>query len=182
MSKCIEEQDWSYVVEALQRGRTLEAIVPGWNISLREVVLRDGMIELFRLEDFTGLDVDLVGVFSDLEVDNIDDLRTLARERALKLLSEQVRRWNTFYVDLEIMKENDFAVFVPDALNSRIRERRALRYKPHLYETYSTYYGLTVLITGWTNFKQAGVPDDISENLLSILGDMGDVSQLKSWS
>ena len=77
------------------------------------------MINLFKLEDFTGLDVDFVGVFSDLEVNNIDDLRTQARERALKLLSEQVRRWNTFFMDLEVMKENDFAVFIPDALNSR---------------------------------------------------------------
>jgi len=90
MSKYIEEQGWSYVVEALQRSRTLEAIVLGWDISLREGVLRDGMIELFRIEGFTGLDVDFVGVFSDLEVDNINDLRTHARERALKLLSEQV--------------------------------------------------------------------------------------------
>lgn len=51
-------------------------MVPRGDISLREGVLRDGMIELLKLEDFTCLDVDFVGVFSDLEVDNIDDLRT----------------------------------------------------------------------------------------------------------
>lgn len=85
-------------------------------------------------------------------------------------------------MDLEVTKENNFAVIVPDALNSRNREVRALRYKLHLYEIYSTYYGLTVLITGGITFKQAGVPDYISENLSSILGDMGGVSELKSWS
>ncbi len=66
-SKFIEENSWSYVVETLRRGREIKAIVPGWDIPLKPGVLRDGMIELLKLGDFIGLDVDFLDAFADQE-------------------------------------------------------------------------------------------------------------------
>lgn len=126
-----------------------------------------------------GLDVDSVESFADLEPKDLDDLRSQARERSKELLGKQVERGHTFFMDLEVMKENELAVFVPKALETRIREVQALGSKPHLYEIYSTYYGFTILTSG-VKHHEAGVPEDIREILLSIMGEMGGVSEIKS--
>ena len=179
VSLFIRSRGWSHVIDALQRCKESEAIVPGWDTPLREGILREGMIELLQLEAFVGLDVDFLEVFSDLEADDIDDLRKQVHKRAFKLLGEQVRKGNTFFIDIEGMKDNEFAVLVPDILNSRIREVQDLGSKPDLYEVYSTYYGFQVLTSG-VNIQYAGVPVELRENLLSVLGDLGGVDALSA--
>lgn len=44
VSKYIEEHGWSYVIQALRRGRALEAVVLGGDNPLREGILQTGMI------------------------------------------------------------------------------------------------------------------------------------------
>ncbi|MCK4567184.1 MAG: hypothetical protein KAU48_07735, partial [Candidatus Thorarchaeota archaeon] len=178
-SLLIRSRGWSHVVDALQRCKNSEAIVPGWDTPLREGILREGMIELLHLESFVGLDVDFLEAFSDIAADDIDDLRTQVHKRAFMLLGEQVRKGNTFFIDIEGMKDNEFAVLVPDILNSRIREVQDLGGKPDLYEVYSTYYGFQVLTSG-VNIQYAGVPVELRENLLSVLGDLGGVDALSA--
>jgi hypothetical protein len=179
VSRYIEEKGWSYVVELLRKGRALEFVVPGWDIPLRSGVLRDGMIELLQLKEFMGLDVDFVDAFADLEASNLEDLRAQAQEKAMDLLGEQVKRGLTFFMDLETMADTKLAIFVPDALEARTREVQKLGEKPHLYEIYSTYYGFTVL-TSRVKHQEAGVPEDIRENLLSLFGDLGEVNEISS--
>lgn len=179
VSLLIRSRGWSHVIDVLQICKESEAIVPGWDTPLREGILREGMIELLLLESFVGLDVDFLEAFSDLEADDIDDLRKQVHKRAFKLLGAQVRKGNTFFIDIEGMKDKEFAVLVPDILNSRIREVQDLGSKPDLYEVYSTYYGFQVLTSG-VNIKYAGVPVELRENLQSILSDLGGVDALSA--
>jgi hypothetical protein len=96
------------------------------------------------------------------------------------LMGEQVKRGNTFFLNLDGMKENELAVFVPDALNARIREVENLEPKPSLYKVYSTYYGFSILTSGSVTSRVAGVPEGIREELLSVLGDIGGIKKLES--
>ena len=177
VSFLVGSRGWSHVIDALQRCKDSEAIIPGWDTHLREGILREGMIELLHLESFVSLECDFLEAFGDLEADDIGNLRLVARERAVQLLGEQVKKGNTFFMDIEAMKKDELVVFVPDILNSRIREVENLSQKPDLYEVYSTYYGFQIL-TSSVNIQHAGVPDDASENLLSILTELGGVNAL----
>jgi hypothetical protein len=179
VSKTIEREDWSSVIEILKRARELDVLVPGWDIPLRKGVLRDGMMELLRLNDFVGLDVDFVDAFADLEVNSIGELRTQAREKAMELIEKQVKRGLTFFMDLESMADTELAVYVPSALEARVREVQKLGDSPHLYEIYSTYYGFKILTSG-IQHEDSGVPEETRESLLKILGDIGDVSIMSS--
>lgn len=173
----ISSRGWSHIVWALRKCRDSDAIVPGWDLHLREGILREGMIELLGLNEFIGLDIDFLEEFANLEADTLKELQTVARPRAIDLLREQVKRGNTFFLDVEAMKNEDLVVIVPDILEARIREVRELGRSPDLYEVYSTYYGFQILTTG-VNSQQAGVRDELRENLLNVLGEVGEVDTL----
>lgn len=174
----IETHGWPYVVDALKRCRASEVIVPGWDTHLREGILREGMINLLRFEDIPFLDVDFLDAFSDLEAKNLADLRYQARTHSFELLREQISRGNTFFMDVESMKKDEFLPIIPEIIHARTKEIQQLSPKPDLYEVYSTYYGFQVLITG-VNFQQTGIPVDIQESLLGILSDVGEVESLE---
>jgi len=178
VSLLVRSRGWSHIVEALSRCRASEAIVPGWDTQLREGVLREGLIALLHLEDFAGLDSDFLESFAELQAEDIEDLRKQARPHAIELLREQVRTGNTFFLDVEVMKEEDLVVFVPDILNARMKEIQNLSRKPDLYEVYSTYYGFQVLTTG-VHIQHGGIPVEIRENLHGILSDLGGVEVLQ---
>lgn len=175
----VQSRGWSHIVWALRTCRESEAIVPGWDTHLREGILREGMIELLGLHDFVGLDVDFLEEFADLEADSLSILRKQSRVQAIELLREQVRKNNTFHLDVEPMKLDDLVVLVPHILEARIKEVQDLGRSPDLYEVYSTYYGFQFLTTG-VNIKSAGVPVDIREDLLDILGDLGGIEVLQA--
>jgi len=172
-----KEHGWSYVIEALKRCRESDAIVQGWDLKLREGILRDGMINLLTLEGFESLDVDLLNSFSGLLGNDLESLRESAKEIALELLKEQVKRGNTFFMDVELWKESDFAFHVPGIISSRTREIERLGPNPHLHEVYSTYYGFSMLTTD-VNVEEAGVPATVGEELLRILQEVGGVREL----
>jgi hypothetical protein len=179
VSLLIRNLGWPSVVKSLRKCRESEAIIPGWDTHLREGILREGLIFLLHLEHFVGLDVDFLEAFVDLEVEDIDDLRKQVRPIAVELMKEQIRSRNTFFMDVDSMKEEDLVVFVPDILNARMKEVQDLGPKPDLYEVYSTYYGFQILTTR-VNHQQAGVPDELRDSLLMVLGEVGEVSTLRA--
>jgi hypothetical protein len=174
--KYTEENGWSYVVDALERCRTSEAIVPGWKLKLRPGILRDGMINILGLQAFIGLDVDFLDTFSNIKSNDATEVRKKALEIAHKLLREQVKRGNTFFMDVEKMKENKFAFYVSDIINSRTREIEQLDSKPTLFDVYSTYYGFQLLTSDLT---EDGVSTTIKDQLIGILGNIGGVREIK---
>ncbi|MGY5863667.1 MAG: hypothetical protein RTV41_03635 [Candidatus Thorarchaeota archaeon] len=180
VDKALLRYDWAKIVEALSRKKNESEIVEGWGLPLRPGVLRDGMVKIMGLEEFAGLDVDFVESFNDLNSSSIEDLRAQARQRSMSLLMEQVQRGNTFFLDVETMKESDLAVYVPDTLNSRTREVKLLGQDPPLYDVYSSYYGFAILTTGGLHSDKGGVPDDTKERLLTILGELGGITNLTS--
>ncbi|MHA2047334.1 MAG: hypothetical protein ACW99G_21305 [Candidatus Thorarchaeota archaeon] len=64
----LENHSWFSVIIALKRCRASEAIVPGWDIHLREGTLRHGLMTYLGLEDFVGLDVDFLTAFAERKV------------------------------------------------------------------------------------------------------------------
>ncbi|MHA2044840.1 MAG: hypothetical protein ACW99G_08595 [Candidatus Thorarchaeota archaeon] len=94
----------------------------------------------------------------------------------MELLNAQVKRGNTFFIDIKGWEANEFAVLVPDVIESRIREVERLGSNPHLYEIYSTYYGFSLMTTD-VDIEQAGVPATLKEDLLGILREVGGVTE-----
>jgi hypothetical protein len=178
--KTLLEHEWGTIIEELKWKKNEPEIVEGWELNLRPGVLRDGMVKILGLEEFAGLDVDFLEAFRDLNSDNLQDLRTQAREISTKLLKEQVQRGNTFFLDVEIMKESSLAYVVPDTLESRTREVRLLEQDPPLYEVYSTYYGFVILTSGGLRSDRGGVPPDTKDRLVTILGELGGITNLTS--
>ncbi len=177
VSFLIMSRGWSHIVWALRKSREAEAIVPDWNIGLREGILRDSLIHLLRLEDFAGLDVDFLEEFATIESDYLNDLRKEVHERAIELLCKQTRKRNTFFMDIERMKMNNLVVFIPDILDARIREVEALDSDPALHEVYSTYYGFQILTTK-VDSMSAGIPSEVHEHLQSVLTELSGVKEL----
>ena len=180
IQRTLSKQDWRTIVEELRWKKDEPEIVKGWELNLRPGVLRDGMIKILGLEGFSGLDVDLLEAFGNLNATNIDELRTLAKQKSMELLTEQVQRGNTFFFDVEVMKESDLAVFVPDTLEARTREVKLLEDDPPLYDVYSTYYGFVILTTGGLHSDRGGVPPETKERLLTILNELGSITNLTS--
>jgi len=86
VQRTLSEHGWRTVVEELRWKKDEPEIVEGWELNLRPGVLRDGMIKILGLEGFSGLDVDLLEAFRDLNATNIEELRTLAKQKSMKLL------------------------------------------------------------------------------------------------
>jgi hypothetical protein len=118
-------------------------------------------------------------MLSDISLMNLHT-SNLWQERTMKLAKEQVKLGLTFFMDLEVMKENNLAILVPDALEVRIREIERLGEHPHLYEIYPTYYDFVLLTEGSNRVRDAGVPEDVTDTLLVVLGEMGEVTGVKS--
>jgi hypothetical protein len=177
VGEVVNRKGWSFVIKALKRCKESDVIVPGWDIGLRNGIIRDGMINILGLDEFTGLDVDYLTAFEELKGKDMEDLSESAKTQAFEMMQEQVKQGNTFFMDIERWKDNEFAFFVPDIIDARRREVERLGEKPHLYEVYSTYYGFR-LLTHEEAFSRVGVSEDLGANIVEAFQDFGTMKEL----
>jgi hypothetical protein len=119
------------------------------SVHLQEKV-GDVLFHLFGLEFLTGLDIDPLSEFSELQGDSLESLRTEAQERAFFALKKQVESGNTYYLDAERLKDLPFLLVLPDVLSIREQEVLALSETPSHNEVLGTYYGFTIMTTAWS--------------------------------
>jgi hypothetical protein len=179
VSKLLMEHDWEYMVELIRKAKSLKELLPDEKNPLREGVINDGFINLLRLNELYGLDVNYLEAFSDLKGATLDDLRAEAWEQAKSLLRDQLKRGTTFFVDVEAMQQNvDLLPFVPDVLNARIREVQSLESHPPLSDVYSTYYGFSIITSGGVMVHRSGVPSDLRDTIMEALGEIGTITRV----
>jgi hypothetical protein len=176
----LHTDSWPHILEELGRASQEREIVRGWGIPLRPGILRDSIVALLGIQDMPGLDVDFLKSFKELDERHIEDLRLAARHLAINLMRSQIAAGSTFFMDTELMKENDQAVLVPGVIESRTNEIEALEPNPPLSDVYSTYYGFTVLTSGGLVRDRGGITENTHEKLMTILGDIGNVKEIPS--
>ena len=176
----LRKESWAEFIKEMQAIKAQDSIREGWDLPLRPGVLREGMARLLHLEDITGLDVDFLRAFADLKGNSLQELAQQARPLAINHLRNQVEKGNTFFMDTELMKESDQAVIVPNIIEARTKEIETLGQSPSLADVYSTYYGFSVLTSGGLAHDRGGIAEGTRERLMSILGSLGDVSEIPS--
>jgi hypothetical protein len=176
----LHTDSWPYIVEELRRASQQREIIRGWGIPLRPGILRDSMVAILGLQDMPGLDVDFLKSFKGIDERHIEDLRLASRHLAINLMRDQIAAGSTYFMDTELMKENDQAVLVPGVIESRTNEIEALEPNPPLSDVYSTYYGFTVLTFGGLVRDQGGITENTHQKLMTILGEIGDVKEIPS--
>lgn len=129
----------------------------GWRFTLRELrsiskesvlmtaKMRDALFHSFEMGLLSGMDIDPLKEFSKVKGDRFDDLKRKIRETTTRLLQRQIEQRNTFFLDVDTIKESNFAVLVPDILEARAGEIKDLPNDPHLNQVVSTYYGYSVI-------------------------------------
>jgi len=110
----------------------------------------DVLLHLFELEPLMGLDIDPLAEFSGLVGNDLECLRREAQERAFHALKWQVASGNTYYLDVEQLRDLPFLLILPDILNIREQEVLALSDTPSHNEVLGTYYGFTILTSAWS--------------------------------
>ncbi|MBN2230179.1 MAG: hypothetical protein JW779_11380 [Candidatus Thorarchaeota archaeon] len=142
-----------------------------------EGAIRDFVIEYLHLDPFRGLDGDLIDLFSDLQEINTKRLREAAYEKSVDLLSKQVNKGNTFFLDPVEMSQStgELSLIVPKILEKRNEEISGLEQNPTFTKLVSTYYGFTILTKGSVEERissNTDVMNGISNMLSDIAGDI----------
>ncbi len=120
-------------------------------------MVRDAIVELLHLHLLQGLDGDLTILFDDLSSQTVDDLQQEALPVAVRTMRDQIRKGNTFFLDVTKMADIPIlAVLIPKIFEVRERQILRLEDSPPLTDVYSTYYGFMILTQGSIGTDESG--------------------------
>lgn len=105
-----------------------------------------GILEAFGLQGLKGMDISPLDVLGSAQDLSSQDALESGRSCIMRHLECQIRRRNTFFLDIGELQKSEAAVLVSDIVNAREAEVRDLC-KGHFTEEElaSTYYGFLVL-------------------------------------
>ncbi|MGY5858257.1 MAG: hypothetical protein RTU63_02730 [Candidatus Thorarchaeota archaeon] len=172
----LKKVTWNELLDRLQEVQNAK----GWNREpqIAPGKVRDGIIELLKIQDMKCLDIDLLEAFRHIEGNNLEEIRRGVREHCISLLREQIRVGNTFFIDADAMKETELTVLIPGILEARTKEIESLESKPPLSDVYSTYYGFSILTSGGLVSDWGGVPTDTRVLLDQVMQQLGNVENI----
>lgn len=161
IDRTLEEYSWSEIVTLLQKVPVLKADEVHWSrwglysrprvLPVRVGKIRDGLLSLFGLDCVSGIDVDLLKEFRRFKVGELEELRTKVSYKVMKLLTSQIGKGNTFFLDTEKMRGTPYESLVPKIEYQRAQEFIALEDRPTHSDVVRTYYGYSYLTDSLTN-------------------------------
>jgi len=172
----LKKSSWNDLMDKLQEVQNVQGGNRTTQISPGKV--RDGIIQLLKMQDMRGLDIDMFEAFRHIEGSNLEEIRRGVREHCISLLREQIRAGNTFFIDADAMKETELTVLIPGILEARTKEIETLESKPPLSDVYSTYYGFSILTSGGLVTEMGGVPTDTRVLLDQVMRQLGNVENI----
>ena len=135
---------------------------------------RDAIVYLLGLEPTNGIDFDMLELFKDIEATSVEKLRNAVFPIANDALIKQIKRRNTFFMDVEKIAASRYAHLVDDIVKSRNEE--ILELKGDLTPTIvlGKYYAYKVLTAGGImSIDQQRALPEVVEVLQSILSEIG---------
>ncbi len=104
------------------------------------------VLEAFEMQDLRGIDVSPLEVLKSVEYVCSQDAVESGRRALVRYLECQIRRRNTFFLDVDKLKESEAAGLVTDIVDAREAEvREVCQERPTEEEFASTYYGFLFL-------------------------------------
>ncbi|MHA1424304.1 MAG: HEAT repeat domain-containing protein, partial [Candidatus Thorarchaeota archaeon] len=153
----LQEQGWSKTVALLRKIPVEDDEYTGywfWNrvdlLTLKEGIIRDGLLSILGLECVPGIDVDLLKTFGRFKAHSLHELREKVISKAIILLKVQIQRGNTYFIDTGQLIGTSFESLVPEVKKQRAQEFTSLGNKPSLSRALTTYYGFAELTNSLT--------------------------------
>ena len=134
---------------------------------------RDSIICLLELEPVTGLDVDLLHEFADLKGTSLASIRDDSHQIAKELLNKQIKRGDTFYLDVQSMLASPYYDVVESVIEKRSSEVLALGERHNIEEVVSTYYGFMIAIQGVIETEHAGLSKEVKSAIEKLAESFG---------
>ncbi len=149
-------------------------------ITLSDGKLRDSLIHLLDLESTSGIDCDMLELFKNVSAQSLADLRTKATPIAMKQLRKQIRKGNTFFIDIEKLAQTRFASLAKEIIEVRIKEVQNLQDNLEPRDLIPTYYGFQILTAGsiLSASKDGELPRVVA-NLQNLLDSVDSASFIK---
>jgi hypothetical protein len=135
--------------------------------------IRDALINILDLEPVTGIDIDLLEAFTDVEGQDLYSIRNEVRSKSLEILSNQVKRGDTFLLDIDDMAISPFHGLVKEIIETRKSEVLDIGEKPHIKEIVSTYYGFSISVEGCLETKEIGIREDTKSVFMESVKELG---------
>ncbi len=180
VSELIEEGQWSHFIADLSELQLEEAKICGWDMPLRYGVVRDAMIEILNLHHLNGIDGGLCDHFADLRSDSIYSLRDEAQALAIEILKNQIRKGNTFFLNVDELSTTECSVLIPDIVRIRQRQIESLSSEPTFGEICSTYYGFTILTSGGVKEDSSRASNESLAMIKEIAAKLGQIIEMNS--
>lgn len=120
--------------------------------------VRDMFLRLFGLGCVYGIESGncITALGNRIKANSLQDLRNKIIPRAKKKLENQIKRGNTFFLDIEDMILTPFAYLIDDILCTRREQLEGLPSSVSLSTAVGTYYGFKILTRNQVDFR---VPD-----------------------
>lgn len=150
-----------------------ESRIDGSAYNLPQGIIRDALIKLLDLEAITGIDVDLLESFADIEGPNLQSIREEVCRRSLEILSSQVKRGDTFLLDIDEMISSPYNGLVKEIVERRTAEILSIGRQPHIKEIVSTYYGFTIVVEGTLETDKIGIRNDTKSAFMDCVKALG---------
>lgn len=182
-------QSWDEILNQIQEIRFLRSSYieagSGHDENSQKYVLcsdgaiRDFIIRYLDLHIFSGIDGNLLDAFNEIEGSSFEQLRSNAYYVAFEQLSKQVRKGNTFFLDVSKMKDRpELGELIADILEVRMKQLLRLESNPPLVDVFSTFYGFKVLSTGSAIQDTSGITKTALEQFSHLTSEMGKVLEL----
>ena len=130
---------------------------------LLQAKIRDVLFHTFGMGPVGGMDIDPLKEFSSFDTHDFLGLKHRLLELVVSLLRKQIARKNTFYLDVDELRDSSFVVIIPEVLEARKSEILELPNEPSLNQIFATYYGYSILTQakdveqGRTAFEKATI-------------------------
>ena len=145
----------------------------GNNRRLPKGKIRDGILWLLDLKAVPGIDIDLLHEFANLNGSSLASVREESHEIGKALLHSQIKRSDTFYLDVQTMASSPFHDLVDEVIRTRSDELLRLDEKTKLKDIVSTYYGFLIAIEGTIDTEQGSLSKETVSAIESLAKSFG---------
>ena len=164
----IQENGWNeflqQVIEIRDRSADIDPLRP---TEVNPGKINDAMLNILDLETVEGFDANLLNLVKSSQLTTLQEVRNAARKQTLKLLPRQIKKTNTYFLDISRMETNEFAIYIDDILDARTNEFRKLGEKSNLTLSHllNTYYGFLIFASGNNASEISRALNDLAKSL-----------------
>jgi hypothetical protein len=122
--------------------------------------IRNGYLQILGLGEVGGIDTDLNHTFGKLKCNKLEELQEKAGEIAREILNMQIEKLNTYFLDIDKIRQSKLVISIPEIVRARQEELENLKESITVRRALQTYYGLLLLANLVTKQRGKGIDED----------------------